>query len=200
MMSRRTVMLGVASSGLAVGTASAASALVPTPRQPAGPFYPDVLPYESDGDLTVMGGGTPAAGEVIVVEGRVLGADGRPVSGAAVELWQANAYGRYAHQGDRSGVPLDPNFQGYGTVRSDAQGRYRFRTIRPGAYAGRTRHLHFYATGPGFERMPMQMYFAGDAAANEADFLYRSVPAGAMRDALTIGFAGGRGTFDIVLG
>lgn len=196
MISRRTLVLGVASSGLAATTASA---LVPTPRQPAGPFYPDVLPYESDSDLTVMGNGASAAGEVIVVEGRVLGVDGRPAPGAAVELWQANAYGRYAHQADRSSVPLDPNFQGYGAVRTDAEGRYRFRTIRPGIYAGRTRHLHFYATGPGFERMPMQMYFAGDAG-NEADFLYRSVPTAELREAITVGFEDGRGTFDIVLG
>jgi len=129
----------------------------------------------------------------------VLGADGRPVQGAAVELWQANAYGRYAHGGDRSAAPLDPNFQGYGAIRTDAEGRYRFRTIRPGAYAGRTRHLHFYATGPGFERTPLQMYFAGDAG-NEADFLYRSLPTLEQREAVTVGFAEGRGVFDIVLG
>jgi len=158
------------------------------------------MPYESDSDLTVMGGGTPATGEVILLEGRVMGADGRPIPGAAVELWQANAYGRYANSRDRSNAPLDPNFQGYGAIRTDAEGRYRFRTIRPGAYAGRTRHLHFYATGPGFERTPMQMYFASDAAANDADFLYQSLPTAEMRDAVTASFVDGRGTFDIVLG
>ncbi len=196
MISRRHLVLGIASGGL---LANAASALVPTPRQTPGPFYPDVLPSESDSDLTVLGGGAPATGEVIVVEGRVLGADGRPVPGAAVELWQANAFGRYAHSADRSDVPLDPNFQGYGAVRTDADGRYRFRTIRPGAYAGRTRHLHFYATGPGFERIPMQMYFARDPG-NEVDFLYRSLQTPQLREAVTVGFAEGRGVFDIVLG
>jgi len=196
MMSRRGLVLGVAASGLLADTAAA---LEPTPRQTPGPFYPDILPRESDSDLTAMAGTQPAAGETIIVEGRVLGVDGKPVADAAVELWQANAYGRYAHSRDRSSVPLDPNFQGYGAVRTDGEGRYRFRTIRPGAYAGRTRHLHFYATGPGFERIPMQMYFAGDTG-NDADFLYRSLPTPALRDAVTVGFEGGRGNFDIVLG
>jgi len=196
MISRRQVVLGVAASGLAV---DAASALVPTPRQTAGPFYPDILPRESDADLVTMAGGAPATGEVIVVEGQVLGVDGRPVAGASIELWQANAFGRYAHSADRSDVPLDPDFQGYGAVRTDAQGRYRFRTIRPGAYAGRTRHLHFYATGPGFERMPMQMYFAGDPG-NDVDFLWRALRDPAQRDAVTVDFPDGRGMFDIVLG
>ena len=196
MISRRGLVSGAASSGL---YASAASALVPTPRQTAGPFYPDILPRESDADLVTMAGGAPATGEVIVVEGQVLGVDGRPVAGASIELWQANAFGRYAHSADRSDVPLDPDFQGYGAVRTDAQGRYRFRTIRPGAYAGRTRHLHFYATGPGFERMPMQMYFAGDPG-NDVDFLWRALRDPAQRDAVTVDFPDGRGMFDIVLG
>lgn len=196
MISRRQVVLGVAASGL---SAHAASALTPTPRQTTGPFYPERLPRESDADLASMAGSAPATGEVIVVEGRVLGTDGRPVAGASLELWQANAFGRYAHSGDRSDVPLDPNFQGYGAVRTDAEGRYRFRTIRPGEYAGRTRHLHFYAAGPGFERTPMQMYFAGDPG-NEADFLWRSLSTPELRDAVTVDFGGGQGTFDIVLG
>lgn len=196
MISRRQIVLGAAASGLPI---NAASALVPTPQQTPGPFYPDILPRESDADLVSIAGGPPAAGDVIVVEGRVLGTDGRPVVGASLELWQANAYGRYSHSADRSNVPLDPNFQGYGVVRTDADGRYRFRTIQPGAYTGRTRHLHFYATGPGFERTPMQMYFAGNPG-NEVDFLWRSLTGPAARDAVTVNFEGGTGTFDIVLG
>ena len=196
MISRRILVIGAAASGLAT---SAASALVPTTPQTPGPFFPDIMPVESDFDLTTISGGAPAVGEVITVEGRVLGADGRPVPGAAVELWQANAYGRYTHSRDRSSVPLDPNFQGYGAVRTDAEGRYRFRTVLPGEYAGRTRHLHFYTTGPGYERTPFQMYFAGDPG-NEGDFLYRSLPTAEARAAVTPSFDGGRGTFDIVLG
>ena len=196
MISRRQTLLGIAAGGLAGGPAAA---LVPTPPQTAGPFYPDVMPRESDADLVTMTGGLPAAGEVIVVEGRVLGADGRPVPGAALELWQANAYGRYAHGGDRSAAPLDPNFQGYGAVRTDADGRYRFRTIRPGLYAGRTRHLHFYVGGPGFERRPLQMYFAGEPG-NADDFLWRSLGTPERQEAVTVVFGDeGRGTFDIVL-
>ncbi len=195
MISRRQALIGAASTGFA----TPALALAPTPPQTTGPFFPDVLPRESDFDLVTMAGNAPAAGEIITVEGQVLGTDARPIPGAVVELWQANVHGRYSHSRDTSNAPLDPNFQGYGVVRADAQGRYRFRTIRPGAYAGRTRHLHFYAAGPGFEKTPLQMYFADDAG-NERDFLYRSLRTAAMRDAVTVDFAGGTGVFDIVLG
>ena len=197
MLSRRKVLLGAAAGGLC---ADAALALTPTPPQTAGPFFPDVMPLESDADLVTVAGGPPAAGEPIVVEGRVLGADGRPVPGAALELWQANAFGRYSHSRDRSNAPLDPNFQGYGAVRTDGEGRYRFRTVRPGLYAGRTRHLHFYVAGPGFERTPLQMYFAGEPG-NAVDFLWQSLGTPERRDAATVAFGGdGRGVFDIVLG
>jgi protocatechuate 3,4-dioxygenase beta subunit len=195
MITRRQTLLGATASCLA----TPALALRPTPQQTPGPFFPDILPRESDFDLVTMAGNAPATGEVITVEGRVLGPDGRPVPQAAVELWQANAWGRYSHSRDRSDAPLDPNFQGYGIVRADAEGRYRFRTISPGAYAGRTRHLHFYVAGPGFERVPLQMYFAGDAG-NANDFLYRSLPTQGARDAVTADFATGTGRFDIILG
>ncbi len=195
MISRRVALIGA----LATGAASPAMALTPTPPQTTGPFFPDVLPLESDYDLVTMAGGTPAAGEVITIEGGVFGTDARPVSGAVIELWQANVHGRYSHSRDTSDAPLDPNFQGYGVVKADEAGRYRFRTIRPGAYAGRTRHLHFYVAGPGFEKVPLQMYFADDPG-NARDFLYRSLPTLALREAVTVDFSSGTGRFDIVLG
>lgn len=200
MLTRRKMLLAGAIAGLSVP----AQALVPTPRQTTGPFYPDVLPPESDFDLVTMAGRSAATGEVIAIEGRVLGTDGRPVPGAVVELWQANAFGRYAHSRDRSDVPLDPNFQGYGVVRSDAEGRYRFRTIRPGIYPGRTRHVHFSVAGPGFEAKPMQMYFAGEQG-NARDFLYASLRTPDAQTAVTANFQAGYGVepvgiFDIVLG
>ena len=203
MISRRTTLLGLGAGALAT---TPAAALVPTPRQTPGPFYPDVLPRESDADLTRVGTGPQATGEVIEVAGRVLDPQGRPVPGGVVELWQANAWGRYAHSLDRRDAPLDPAFQGFGVVRADAEGRYRFRTILPGLYPGRTRHLHFRFKAPGSEWVPTQMYFEGEPG-NARDFLLQSVRDPRARDGLTVAFAPkgdepsvAAGIFDIVIG
>lgn len=202
MISRRQTVLGLAAAGAAT---SPALALTRTPRQTTGPFYPEALPSESDADLVRIGPGPAAIGEEIEVAGRLLGLDGRPIAGGFVELWQANAAGRYAHSRDTSPAPLDPNFQGYGVVRTDAEGRYRFRTIRPGTYPGRTRHLHFRVGGPGFEPLPTQMYFAGDPG-NERDFPWNSIRDPNARDSVTVAFAttadgsAASGVFDIVVG
>ena len=202
MISRRQTVLGLVAAG---GVASPALALTRTPRQATGPFYPEALPSESDADLVRIGPGPAALGEEIEVTGQVLGMDGRPIAGGFVELWQANANGRYSHSRDNSPAPLDPNFQGYGVVRTDEQGRYRFRTIKPGEYPGRTRHLHFRIGGPGFEALPTQMYFAGDTG-NAGDFLWNGIRDISARDAVTVAFAPSAetgipsGRFDIVLG
>lgn len=202
MISRRQTLLGLAA---ATGSVSPAMALTRTPAQSTGPFYPDVLPSESDADLVRIGTGAPAQGEEIEVMGQVLDLNGRPVVSGFVELWQANTHGRYSHSRDTSNAPLDPNFQGYGVVRTDEQGRYRFRTIKPGLYPGRTRHLHFRIGGPGFEALPTQMYFAGEPN-NAQDFLWNSVRDPRARETITVPFASNpetgiaRGRFDIVLG
>jgi len=202
MISRRKAVLGLAAS---TGFASPAMALTRTPIQTTGPFYPDVLPSESDADLVQIGNGAPASGEVIEITGQLLGLDGRPIIGGFVELWQANAFGRYANSRDTSSAPLDPNFQGYGVVRTDEQGRYRFRTIKPGEYPGRTRHLHFRVGGPGFEAVPTQMYFAGDPG-NERDFLWNGIRNPTARDSVTVAFSPSAqsgvstGNFEIVVG
>jgi protocatechuate 3,4-dioxygenase beta subunit len=120
-------------------------------------------------DLTRAGAGAPI-GERIIVAGRVLDEDGRPAPGTLLELWQANAAGRYLHDGDRHDAPLDPNFTGKGHVLTDAEGRYRFLTVKPGAYpwrntynAWRPQHLHFSVFGPAVAtRLVTQMYFPGD--------------------------------------
>lgn len=202
MISRRQTLLGLTT---ALAASTPALAATRTPRQSTGPFYPDVMPSESDADLVRLGAGPAAVGEEIVVTGRVLGLDGRPVAGGFVELWQANAYGRYSHSRDTSNAPLDPNFQGYGVVRTDDQGRYQFTTIRPGEYPGRTRHLHFRIGGPGFDPLPTQMYFAGDPG-NGRDFLWNSIRDPQARQGVTVAFAPMSGSgvqtgvFDIVLG
>lgn len=148
-------------------------ALRATPAVALGPFYPDRLPVERDADLTLIAGRPGrAAGQVLYLSGRVLDTRGRPLSGAKLELWQANAHGRYIHSadGDASG-PLDPNFQGYASLRSDSEGRYRIKTIKPAPYSGRTAHLHFNIEG-GRAKLTTQMFFDGERL-NESDGLYR---------------------------
>lgn len=134
-----------------------------------GPAYPYGRLDVADTDLTRQHPGEPL-GERIIVEGRVLDEDGRPVPQTLVEVWQANAAGRYRHRIDQHAAPLDPNFSGAGRTITDDEGRYRFVTIRPGAYpwknhhnAWRPAHIHFSLFGTSFlSRLITQMYFPGD--------------------------------------
>jgi protocatechuate 3,4-dioxygenase, beta subunit len=136
---------------------------------PTGPVFGDDAVGQLDHDLTRQHDGEPL-GERIVVTGRVLDGHGRPVRRTLVEIWQANAAGRYAHEVDRHPAPLDPNFTGAGRALTDADGRYRFVTIKPGSYpwqnhpnAWRPAHIHFSLFGRAFtERLVTQMYFPGD--------------------------------------
>ena len=138
-----------------------------------------------DNDLTQQHR-LPPMGERIIVTGRVLDSDGRPVPGTLVEVWQANAAGRYAHGADLHPAPLDPNFTGAGRCLTDSDGRYRFVTIKPGAYpwrnhpnAWRPAHIHFSVFGTAFtQRLVTQMYFPGDPLF-AFDPIYQSVPEGA---------------------
>src|SRR5688572_23466192 len=133
----------------ALASAMAHAALKSTPSETAGPFKPKQLPTEHDADLTrVSGRPGHAEGQVIIVSGRVVRADGTPAAGELVQAWQANAAGRYDHPADQGPAPLDPDFQGMAELRTDAEGRFRLRTIKPGAYAMapgrmRTPHIHF---------------------------------------------------------
>jgi len=134
-----------------------------------GPVFGHADVGPADQDLTARHAGEPL-GERIVVTGRVLDEGGRPVPHTLVEVWQANAAGRYRHVNDGHPAPLDPNFDGCGRALTDAEGRYRFVTIRPGAYpwknhpnAWRPSHVHFSLFGPAFTtRLVTQMYFPGD--------------------------------------
>ena len=134
-----------------------------------GPVYPYGKIEATDNDLTRQHAGEPL-GERIIVEGRVLDEDGRPIPQTLVEVWQANAAGRYTHRVDLHPAPLDPNFSGAGRTITDEQGRYRFVTIKPGAYpwrnhdnAWRPAHIHFSLFGTSFlSRLVTQMYFPGD--------------------------------------
>ena len=208
---RRGVLRGgLALAGLVIG-GSAAAGLVPTPRQSEGPFYPARIPLDSDTDLVQVADRTePAAGMVTHVFGRVLTEDGRPMRGARVEIWQCDAFGRYHHPREPRG-DADPNFQGYGHMALGADGAYRFRTIRPVPYPGRTPHIHFAVSGPGMRRLTTQMYVAGEPG-NARDGILNAVRDPAQRAALIVplvpapdldpGLEAGAlaGRFDIVLG
>ena len=145
----------------------------------------EVAPIEADLLRNATRDGDPI-GERLIVTGQALDVAGTPLADAVVEIWQANAAGRYAHQSDAHDAPLDPNFLGAGRCRTDASGVYRFLTLRPGAYpwqndpnAWRPAHIHFSVFGPALAtRLVTQMYFPGDPLL-PLDAIYRSVPAGA---------------------
>jgi protocatechuate 3,4-dioxygenase beta subunit len=158
--------------------------LVPLPHgatERSGPVFGADRVGPEDADLTRQHAGEPI-GERISVSGRLLDAAGRPVRHQLVELWQANAAGRYAHEVDQHPAPLDPNFSGGGRCLTDGGGRWRFVTIKPGAYpwgnhdnAWRPAHLHFSVFGRSFtERLITQMYFPGDPLLPH-DPIYNSV-------------------------
>jgi protocatechuate 3,4-dioxygenase, beta subunit len=208
-ISRRRLLVGAAAVVTITNRAiPALAALVATPRQTTGPFYPVELPLDRDNDLArVAGAAAPAQGQITHVFGRVLDREGRPIGGVRVEIWQCNAFGRYHHPRDTRDAPLDPGFQGFGETVSAADGGYCFRTIRPVTYPGRTPHIHFAVTAPGAERMVTQMYVAGEPG-NARDGLYNSIRDPAARAAITVALVPAPqiepeaigGTFDIVLG
>lgn len=154
------------------------AALPATPSTILGPFYPLIKPSDVDSDLTrIAGRRTRAQGQVVHVAGRVLNQRGDPVAAARVELWQANALGRYNHPSDRNPAPLDPGFQGNGVQVTDRDGRFRFTTIKPGPYPVdkvriRSPHLHFEVTGR-TDRRVTQMFFAGEPL-NDQDFVLQA--------------------------
>ena len=128
----------------------------PTPTQTEGPFFPKSDQADKDLDMTrVEGRSEVALGEVIEISGQVLDETGAPIAGALVDVWQANSHGRYDHERDPNPAPLDPNFQGWARLTTDAEGRYRVRTIKPGAYPvgegwSRPPHIHFKVAKRGF--------------------------------------------------
>jgi protocatechuate 3,4-dioxygenase, beta subunit len=157
-------------------------------------------------DLTRQPGGEPL-GERIIVAGQVMDESGRPVPRTLVELWQANAAGRYRHDGDQHNAPLDPHFIGKGHVVTDDDGRYRFLTIKPGAYpwrnsfnAWRPQHLHFSIFGPAFAtRLVTQMYFPGDPLL-AIDPIWNSVADAAARQRLVSQYDHGLSEAEFALG
>jgi protocatechuate 3,4-dioxygenase beta subunit len=201
---RRRGFIGATTGLIAASTLPACAQNVSTtPSQAEGPFYPLDLPLDHDNDLVqVKGRSGQAAGRLLNLGGRILGPDGKPAPGLRVEIWQCDANGVYHHPGDRRG-PADPNFQGFGHTVADDRGAYRFRTIVPTVYPGRTPHIHFKILGADVEALTTQMYVAGNPE-NERDGLYRRL--GRASELVTVALepdgenGAMRGLFDIFLG
>jgi protocatechuate 3,4-dioxygenase beta subunit len=173
----RRRLLAVLAGALVATPTLAGRRLLATPAQSAGPFYPMELPLDDDNDLTQVAGRTGvAAGRLTELSGRVLDLNGRAVTDARIEIWQCDANGRYRHPGDRGRAAPDENFQGHGQTRTDSSGRYRFRTIRPVPYPGRTPHIHIAVSAPQSAPLVTQLYINGEPR-NAGDFLFNRVPA-----------------------
>jgi len=173
---RRRVLRAAGLLPLALAFPAQAASLTPTPAQTEGPFYPTRLPFDTDNDLVVLRGAeAQAIGTVTHVSGRVLDTSGRPIPGARVEIWQCDHQGIYDHPRESDLARRDRAFQGFGQMLTTVDGDYRFRTIRPVPYTGRTPHIHVKVFAPGGGRLTTQMYIAGDPG-NERDSLYRGIP------------------------
>ena len=161
-----------------------------TPAQSEGPFYPLALPKDADFDLLRNGEQNYSKGQIAFVEGVLKDLSGKPVAGAQVDIWQCDHDGHYHHPAD--GGKADPRFQGFGRVTAGSDGTYRFRTMRPVAYSGRTPHIHVKVKLGTRDLLTTQLYVAGDAA-NTRDFLWRSLSP-ADQAALTPAFVASGGT------
>jgi protocatechuate 3,4-dioxygenase beta subunit len=199
---RRRILAWMGAAALAplAPTPSLADDRPPTPRMTEGPFYPRTFPSDTDADLTrIAGSPRVAEGTPLDVSGRVVDRSGRPRAGARVEIWQCDALGQYHHVGELASS-IDPAFQGFGAVDTDADGRYAFRTIRPVPYPGRTPHIHFTVVEGGRRRLTSQMFIEGEPG-NERDGIYRSLRGEAALVTMRLESAGARlkGALDIVL-
>jgi protocatechuate 3,4-dioxygenase beta subunit len=208
-LSRRTLLRSflLTTGGIITGDLYA-EALTLTPRQTEGPYYPDHLPLDQDNDLTLITGGkAPAGGVITEFGGRLLNVDGKPLSDTVVELWQADNNGCYIHsKGTQKGKERDPQFQGFGKVTTNAKGEYRFRTIKPGLYTGRTRHYHIAVVQGGKRLLTTQLYLAGEPQ-NEKDGILKRIADEQQRLSIIREFkpvnTGSQeliGTWDIVIG
>jgi protocatechuate 3,4-dioxygenase beta subunit len=177
LVDRRSLIRG----GLALGAATFfapgvfAEQLARTPATTEGPFYPDKLPLDKDNDLLIVNDSiTPAIGEVTHLTGRVLSASGEPIRDALVEIWQVDGKGVYLHSADSGKRPRDSNFQGYGSFTTAKSGEYRFRTVKPVPYPGRTPHIHVKVKQGERELLCTQIFLNGHPQ-NKTDGVFRGI-------------------------
>ena len=190
---RKIIQFGVLSGlagalGVNAGIAKALT-LMPTPSETEGPFYPVKDQQDKDADLTqIEGHAAVAHGRHIIIGGRVQDVAGHPVANAMLDIWQADASGRYRHPRDPNPAKADENFQGRAIIHSDENGFFRFKTVTPGAYPAsiawtRPPHIHFKISKPGYRMLTTQMYFP-DEKLNGSDLLLNAKPL-AQRAAMT---------------
>lgn len=191
--SRRTFLYGLAlGAGAWAAPGAFAEALQLTPRQTAGPFYPDRLPLDTDNDLLILNdSATPAVGTVTHLSGRVLDSSGAPVRNALVEIWQVDNNGVYLHSASPARDKRDAHFQGYGRFMTGSSGEYYFRTIKPVPYSQgsfrRTPHIHFAVQVKGRERFTTQCYIRGEPL-NSQDGVLNGISDARARDAVQVDF------------
>jgi protocatechuate 3,4-dioxygenase beta subunit len=182
--SRRRLLAAVGATAASIALPAWAASRTVLPRMTDGPFYPSAAyrarALDWDADLTTVRGASPdgqprarASGQLLDLYGQVLDKDGKPIDRAEVEIWQCDAFGSYRHPRG-AGARVDDGFQGFGSSASDAQGVYRFRTIRPVPYPGRTPHIHVKLRHATFGELTSQLFVAGEPS-NERDFLYTSL-------------------------
>jgi protocatechuate 3,4-dioxygenase, beta subunit len=188
-LNRRRFLRGLSLGGALLAVPGAlAEALIRTPQQTEGPFYPDHLPLDTDNDLIIVNDRlTPAVGEITHLSGRILDANGHPIRNALVEIWQVDNNGVYLNSRDTHAA-RDSNFQGFGRFLTGSTGDYYFRTIKPVPYPGRTRHVHFAIKMKGRDKWTTQCYVKGEPQ-NERDGIYASIKDPQARAAVTIDFA-----------
>lgn len=178
---RQVLMLLAAVPFMPAALRAQATALKATPQDALGPFYPPKWTGEIDNDLIGFGGKSFAKGTPLALSGRVLSVEGKPLTGATIEIWQTDDTGKYRHPDDDGEGPAKRGFQGFGRSVSDAGGGYTFRTIKPVLYSGRPPHIHFKVVASGHRELVTQMYFAGETTERGGRFGFSK-----ERDRLTI--------------
>ncbi len=180
--------------GMALGMAAwfvpgvYAEELARTPSMTEGPFYPDRLPLDTDNDLVIVGNSTtPAVGDITHLTGRVLSQNGSPLNNVVVEIWQVDNNGAYLHSGTNNAAGRDRNFQGFGRFTTNKRGEYRFRTIKPVPYPGRTPHIHVKVKRGDRTLLTTQFFIAGHEG-NARDGIYRDAGGIIGRELVTMDF------------
>lgn len=207
----RRALLGslTAGAGAFLAPGAFAEELFKTPAQTEGPFYPDQLPLDKDNDLIIVDKDTTqAVGTITHLSGRILDANGEPIKNAVIEIWQVDNNGAYLHTKDPNRSKRDTHFQGYGKFETDSTGAYRFRTIKPVPYPGRTPHIHVKVRKGERELLTTQCYIEAEKERNAQDGIYRSLKSEQERKSLTVAFTPIKDSkigelaakFDIVLG